>query len=546
MFNKNYKNYRGFFLSLAAIIALIIISSLLAIKMAEIEQTRLSYSESIKLESYKAKFLPLNKDALEKLTQDLLYDNLYKLANHTAEHKINPDNENGENTTNVVKALYELMIYGSANSSYFNDSIGLNSTFNLTGLIKDLNDSMKNVGLEIAEFNVSDLNYSISASKQGDAKGKTTILLKNYGTVEINTTYNITIRDKAKQSYLKGSFNIYTNITIDGMPDALVNGILKSNGYNNISRGVVFKDNIETFPSINLIYQKKNIKISKTEIEGIGQSWVYGSLRKEPNYDSLQPIISYGSFNEISNFGTEGFIVNGTGKNITISSNNPRDPCDGKEYEKEMFNAIDFYVSSSRRCEIVLKNKKVDEMFLLLNESLYNEMITNMKDGNYYLILTNVNASDANDDELGNRKYDLKNISVYDIELARDIVINGYYVKWAGQHDLAPPNFFQRMLVNGYEQKDSEKGIFSFIITKEFTKRAGNDLIPISRADYEYNKSFTPNDILVIKGFPGCKTASMCKRSDLSIGRFAISKDLAQTLGLENISCKWEDAKNGC
>ncbi|MEM4295936.1 MAG: hypothetical protein QXS91_03970 [Candidatus Anstonellales archaeon] len=102
------------------------------------------------------------------------------------------------------------------------------------------------------------------------------------------------------------------------------------------------------------------------------------------------------------------------------------------------------------------------------------------------------------------------------------------------------------MLVNGYEQKDSEKGIFSFIITKEFTKRAGNDLIPISRADYEYNKSFTPNDILVIKGFPGCKTASMCKRSDLSIGRFAISKDLAQTLGLENISCKWEDAKNGC
>jgi hypothetical protein len=362
----------------------------------------------------------------------------------------------------------------------------------------------------------------------------------------MNTTYKIEVTDKEGAIMIKSHVNISVNISIEGMPDPLVNELLISNGFMNVKRGIKFKrDNgriVENFPGIKKILE---IAIGQQQVfmeNAIkGQGWVYGNFTDKPDY--TQPFIMFGSFDELKNYEADGYIVNGTGK---VKS------CAGRNMEKDMFNALDYSTKSQNVCSgQFIKNKKVDEMFIMANETLFETFLNALKKDHNYLIITDskiLEETDFNDpakvEEVAKAKYNITKIVVYDIEEARDIVANGYYVKYG-----KAPSFFQRMVENGYELQGGEKGIMSFLVTEEFVKKQNNKLLPVSKADFEHKKTISKSELVVIKGFPGCKTAKMCKIADasvLSIGKFSLSKALADDINLTVISCTFDNAENGC
>ncbi len=536
---------KGFLFSLIALMALLLVFSLISVKIFEIEQQRKTYVEGIKIMNYKNKLALIKNENLQKLTEDLLMHHVYLLANFTSDEncKIKNGTRDGkEDVYYVKKALFYLIKNGTISNEFLanpatNCETSIEREFNFDNIKARYKDYLEKADIY--------LNVFETAEFEGNNE-KTVIELIDYKTIQMNTTYKIEVADKEGAIIIKSHVNISVNVSIEGMPDPLVNELLISNGFMNVKRGIKFKrDNgriVENFQEI-----KKILEIT-TEQQQLfmenaikGQGWSYGNFTDKPDY--TQPFIMFGSFDEVKNYEADGYIVNGTGK---VKS------CAGRNMEKDMFNALDYSTKSQSSCSgQFIKNKKVDEMFIMANETLFETFLNALKKDHNYLIITDsklLKETYFNDptkvEEVAKAKYNVTKIVVYDIEEARDIVANGYYVKYA-----KAPSFFQRMVENGYELQGGEKGIMSFLVTEEFVKKQNNKLLPISKADFEHKKTISKSELVVIKGFPGCKTAKMCKITDtsiLSIGKFSLSKALADDINLTIISCTFDNAENGC
>ncbi|MEM2137716.1 MAG: hypothetical protein QW568_01380 [Candidatus Anstonellaceae archaeon] len=134
---------------------------------------------------------------------------------------------------------------------------------------------------------------------------------------------------------------------------------------------------------------------------------------------------------------------------------------------------------------------------------------------------------------------------VYDLTALRDATTCGFYVKGNG------PSFFQRMLREAFVPglyNNSVLGIETFVVGqwaggKEDLQRDIYDAYPrLDRDFYTQGPAPIPQQVMKIKGMPGCRDKIMCADSNENatkegLGKFKLHVDSIGQYGLSAISC---------
>ncbi len=536
---------RGFFLSLTAFVILMFITSTLSMRFSALEESRSTYIELAKQTSYRVSFAAVNKAALNKMFEDVLRHAIYKVAEHSINHTIVPAGDDG--LLNVRRAIYDTAAYGEASSGYFEDAQELNATgerASMVELLRRINTSLREKHMYIESFVIPLYEHG------GD------IELADYKTVYGRMPLNITIRDEEGLGLFNLSFTLEANVSITGIPDPLVNRYLLLVDKDPI-RGFYFTKDAH-FPSLS--GPIKTLKKSSGSIYR-GQGWTSGYILKD--VDITTNYILYGNFTAVRGISAKGYLVNDKpGKSTSCTNDN------GKDYEKDTntFNGIKYVKDEDGDCQATPNNFINTTFFVNLNKSI--DKIISVGANNYYLLVTDnkpmetSKLDEADLELLTDHMNEIKKLEIYDITPQREAMWSQGYFKWDKNYTQVysdpPPNFFQRMLTNGQDYKDEDKGIFSFLESNEFnTPRDVNQVF--SRVDFELARGIFSGDnyghLVVIRGFEGCKDPDMCKldptdskvnRNGYTTGRLVMTEDFAEIIGLGNLTCSWDDADEGC
>ncbi|RME79632.1 MAG: hypothetical protein D6769_01840, partial [Methanobacteriota archaeon] len=467
---------------------------------------------------------------------------LYNVANHTTYYPARSEED-------AKAAIYEVFLYGYTPPTRFYDGPGGNAReidvstnkAYLYALIANINDSLKQSGLKITKFSVPDAQlpgWSIS--------------LKDYKTVLLNTSLNITVVDENGVGSINLHFPLSVELPLEGIPDPLVNRKLVERG--DAPTRLLYFDSREEFPQLSS--PAISVEKSSTGLQ-YGQGWAYGFVLNKTDIGTT--FLLHGKFNNIrGKSAASGYIVNGTSSTNSISCGT-----DTRDNEVNTFNALTYF-DDSGTCRRSLSNAlyaPIDsnndgskdgkgQMFALLHTDAFNNLIESI-DGKPYLaevvdgdgLVVGAPESIYSPPHSANIKKSASKLLLYNIEEQRRAAISGYYYRWNSSYRSSPPqNFFQRM-TNDSSLSDDKNGVFSFLITGEF-KEADN---AVSRVDYEWVAGQSSN-LVVVRGFSGCKDPYMCSLDprDYDVGRFAMSESIARDLNLDSIACSWSNAMEGC
>ena len=540
----NLKSKRGFFLSLTAFVILMFITSALALRFSALEQSRATYNELVKQTTYQVAFSNVNKEALNTIFADVLRYAVYQVANYSIMHPVKQSAigsgiADSDGTYNVRHAIYDVMVWGEASTDYFEGDTS--HRLNVTGktasmyeLLNSLNKSlMKNQHMYIESYSLAPFD---------PLTGGSNIWLEDYKTVEAKMPINITIKDEAGIATFNLSFNLTAKVDITGMPDPMVSRYMALNKIPG-EKGIFFTSS--SFPKLSgaLVEVDKSSDSALTRGQGWTSGYVTSSVAITNNY------VLAGNFSEVRGISAKGYIVKNDAKTLVSC-------VDSKDHKRNRlegtFNAYKYLLDSNGDC-VPVKEQYIGEVFFVNYDAPLSNLGVDSNSDKYYLFVTDnkpysvgKDSNKIDPETLSNAMDNIHRLEVYDISAQRSAVWKGGYYQWDSSiySSDAPPNFFQRMVLNGQSLSDSKKGIFTFLTTSEFA--TDNDE-PASRIDFERVRGEDSN-LVVIKGFEGCKDPIMCgvPLKDNSVGKFAMTRTMAKDLGFENISCSWSDAIEGC
>lgn len=503
---------KGFYLTLVGFIFLFFVVVISQISSSVLSNIEKSYSELNDLLNYKYFSLYFSKASIEKQLSQILYYALFKLSNHTAENPVIPKGRDG--TKNVEKALLDLFLKGEAKGYFrgrdliYSEEEKAYST--LTGYIERVNESLKDTPYYIDTFSIKDVK----------------IFLLSYDRVGLNATITVSISHKSGKFYTNYSTPISVNVSIEGLPDPIVNRIAKSLG----EKGKRYIYLYKTPPAVGGEGDLPvPITLPTPPVEA-GQGWFYGRVVDVSDADSVPSEQRWltalkGTFDEIQSYPS----ASDFGAYIVTSGIRWEDIDSDDCLEEITFNGIDLKKDESDNCVpggILYFEKKP---FLVLSSS----MASDFDFGNSFIFFnTGVELPESQDSITGEEKYGAIGATFKDIEYIRDLVACQYYF----HPPFAAPNFFQRMLSEFWSYSDEEKGLASFLIGYYFGGLRTEEFENYSNIDYQFAMQYingNEGDFCVstvyLGGLPGVKTPQMLNSRSV-VGKFSLPEEYVDSL----------------
>ena len=471
-----FKEKKGFFFVVTALILLAYIMSNLALWSKTIEMQEDRYSEEFKLSNIAYATTQITEDAMQGFANISANYALYRLNDHSIYNPVKKGLSDEEGYKNIELIIYNLMFEGSADSTYFNgdgDSLVYSdenkSSYTFLWVFKTINESFSKIALELSKPKIEDFSFNQTAID------KISVLFNLSFTVSDTQGNQMSIEKKIPVSF---------NLSIQGLVDPSIVRELKNNeeefgDQKGIEKQIFF------YPGSNF-NPEEGMKISEGG-SGEGQGWFYGpvyitgSSKYVPSDDEKPRYVIIGSEEDILNsenhvlFGAYLVIsddefntlsITNEGKPTFVSSSSPNiNLC---EYDKHCF----FFVSK-------------------------------FSPGDEELNLEGTNPEAQS----------------YNIEAFRDFVICGFYFQ-----NEEGPSYFQKLFEDSYKESHEEYGMATFLVWEGIESAEESD--SYSRLDLEF---FQKTVGIRIRGMPGCKYKAMCSTKDSYVGQFKLSRDAMET-----------------
>ncbi len=519
---------KGFFLSLSALVFLVFAVSSVTQHLSSIRENEMFYADLMSLLSYQTVFSNFNSESMAASLGATGKFALFKMANHTA---YNPMKDTGSDDTNMenAEAVFQSLINnGTSDSSLFahsdnplsysEDEMG----YTLNGFASLVNQSIAPVGYTVNTLSFNNTRMNMSSPHSVMLTADVVVNVSDaLGRSEYHVVYE----------------NLSTNISIEGLPDPMLNRYLidedHPGGAQNYS-WFLFKHDGDS------IVDEFSNETGSVPFTGslAGQGWFYGPLISVAQANATTPAspdlyILYGNLSDIltlENWTLYGaYILN----NTIIETD---EVCLGHSNEdpETVFNPIMY---GSAAC--ILENNEdgtyIDQPFLVIPDFKLSA-ITGSQNTGYFISDNNQYPAavyfDTGKSRISTsaRNKGMSEITLYGIEGMRDQFICAYYFK-----SINGPNFFQRMFQNAQRMSDGENGITTILIEEEFLG-PDNAYIDWSSVDFEFISTYESGshyNLNIVKGMPGCKNSGMCATGTV-IRRVIVSDTIRDEFGIPN------------
>jgi hypothetical protein len=517
---------KGFLFTVTIFLVLTYVLLSISVWVKSIEASERSFSEFFKESTVELTIEQITPQKMDNVTYIIMNRALYRLDEHAINFPVKPSDS--DELENIRLALFDLLMKGNATSTYFkgNEPIPTEANSSLTAWKDNLNASLRAIGVEVDEFNVT--NFKVNQS---------TVDKVNY-----SMDIKLGIRDLGNVSRVSRTYKIQNEIGITGLVDPALARITKDAAGDNktVYRQFFFNGNYSNNTEISVNEMGQSVTA--------GQGWLYGYLAKASGVDDNVPVwynvspsdrhafILVGTYSEITaldpgnfeQFG--GYILTNsptlTNTSCGLDESNTFNPlvhgdapdCDieieagiGKYTGKPFVVAPGFNTDSAPDCPLLDGTWQTRKCVLMINS--YSEI--------------EVQSNPA-----------LKQVStlsgLFEVEVIRDFVMCGYYT-----HNPKAPSYLQRLLNDTYNRSSPQFGIETFVIGNYANDYDAYDLN--SRLDRElFNGTITG---IRIRGLPGCRTFASCADSPVT-GIFAVSDDTKTDYGLDDIAC--DNGAAGC
>ncbi len=498
-------NKKGFLFVVTVFLILTYILLSISVWVKSVEASERAYAEFYKESTVELVIEQITPAKMGEVADVMMNRALFRLNENAIE---SPVREGAEDENEYIsKALFELVVDGSADSDYFQGTGLEQESTSFNAWAASLNESLLSIGVYISDFKVS--NFNVGQSDMNEL---------NYS-VDIS----LQLKDYAGTSSVSRIYKINRTLDVSGLVDPALARESRTAGGDDLTvyRQFFFNKEYGTPGSI---------EITRISSGQEGQGWLYGPVVSasgewEPIEDKHHYIL-VGDFSELEEIRNNdlvsyrqfaGYIITseptltptacGDEQKDTLNpikySGTPPDDCEARiaaPTAKPFIVAPDFTVDSAPDCP-VLVGAGLNKCVLFVNGHLPAEVV----------------------DEPTKK---LSSGAVYGVEEIRDFVMCGYYT-----HNPEAPSYLQRLLDDSYSRSSPEYGIETFVIGEYANDYGLYDLN--SRLDREL---FDGESGIKIRGLPGCKDFSMCSDEPIT-GVFAASTGAIEDYGLDWIDC---------
>jgi hypothetical protein len=506
---------RGFLFTVTIFLILVYILLSISVWVKSVEASERSFSEFYKESTIELTMEQITPEKLDNVTYIIMNRALMRLNDHSIDNYVNEGPVTDENR-NIRAALFELLMNGSANESYFHGAASIMPERNssLDGWVNNLNASLGAIGIYVSEFRVS--NFAI---------GQNSINTLNY-----SFDIRLSLRDYTNLSSVSRTYKIKNAVNITGLVDPALTRESKNVAGDNGTIYRLFLFNSGLYPDTSSL----SVSRVPSSVRG-GQGWIYSPIINASDAATVDPSLMHysilvGTFDEITAL-TEstydqfaGFVVTsepiitpddcpGGRESSTFNpiQHTPAPSCnvsisgsDGALTDKPFIVAPNFDISSAPQCPYLNDTSSTSRCILILNSHL---------------------ESEVSDEPI--LKLDTSGSGLFDIEKIRDFVMCGYYT-----YNPNAPSYLQRLMADPYSHSSTEFGIETFVVgayAGDYTVYGTN-----SRLDRELFNDDVEG--VKVRGLPGCKNFATCSDSPIT-GIFAVSNDTGDSYGLDQITC---------
>jgi hypothetical protein len=495
-------NKKGFLFVVTVFLILTYILLSISVWVKSVEASERAYAEFYKESTVELVIEQITPAKMGEVADVMMNRAVFRLNENAID---SPVKEGEEENEYIRKALFELLVDGSADSDYFIGTGLEQENTSLNAWASNLNTSLLSIGVYISDFKVS--NFDVGQSDMN----------------ELNYSFDMSLqlKDYAGTSSVSRTYKINRTLDVSGLVDPALARESRTAGGDDLTvyRQFFFNKDYSTPGSIDIT------RISNGEE---GQGWLYApvvSASGEWDVEGKHRYILVGDFSEIEEIRSDdlvsyrqfaGYIITsepttsstacGDEQGDTLNpikySGAPPD-CEARivaPTAKPFIVAPDFTVDSAPECPVLI-GSGYNKCVLFVSPYLPDEVV----------------------DEPTKK---LSNGAVYGVEEIRDFVMCGYYT-----HNPEAPSYLQRLLDDSYSRSSPEYGIETFVIG-EYANDYGLYNLN-SRLDREL---FDGTDGIKIRGLPGCKDFSMCSDSPVT-GIFAASTGAIEDYGLGEIDC---------
>lgn len=514
---------KGFLFTVTVFLVLMYILLTVSVWVKGVETSERAFSEFYKESTVELAIEQITPAKMDNVTYVIMNRALNRLNENSINHPVLEGS--GEETANVEAALYELLMDGQADGSYFLGSGELTQEENssLNAWASNLNASLLAIGVYMSGFEVS--NFEVGQS--------------DYKNVNYSFDIDLELKDFSNTSSVTRTYHIVNEINVTGLVDPALARTTRDEAGDDLTayRMFFFHDDYETPADISA-------DALSVSVEG-GQGFLYGPLAKA--YSSADKVdtataiapskrknyILVGTYDEIVDL--TDFIYNQfAGFIITSAPNTTSTTCG--TVSDDMFNPVEY--SAAPECEPQIGNPRTGKPFIIapgFNPASAPECP--VLDGNnqtrrcVLFVNTYLEGEVANSPE---RVLVSSGADIYDVEIVRDYVMCGYYT-----HSEKAPSYLQRLLNNSYSRNSTAYGIETFVIGNYANDYDVYDMN--SRLDRELLNGSVSG--VKIRGMPGCRNFASCADSPIT-GVFAVSDDAVTDYGLDDIAC--DSGEAGC
>ncbi len=474
-----------------------------------IEASERGYSEFYKESTVELAVSQITDEKIRNVSNRIMERSLFRLNNHSI---YAPVKESGDGEVdNIRGAMAQLLINGSANSSYFTHGGGISAEdSSMNQWVESLNASLLSVGISIDEYSITHFNLSQS----------------DYETLNYSFVMHLSMSDEGGKASVTRDYLIEDELSIVGFVDP---AIARESAEKTSNRQIAYR--MFFFPEDPKPVTSAN-KISGYSVHG-GQGWFYGYLVPASSADSIDESIRHrfilvGDFKELESADP----LQQFGAYIVTSAPEDGTSCNDFTNEEETFNPVRH---SGELCDVesfdcgsgecTLKPFIEAEDFQISDAPdcpVFDPLIGDPGTTKECVMFTNPHSVEAVHDD---KDLKLSGGSIYDIEDMRDHIMCGYYA-------LSPeaPSYLQRLLSDSYDRSHEEYGIETFVIGKY----ANDESYSLdSRLDREL---FSGQSGHGVRGMPGCKRLEHCTEEPIT-GIFTLTKETASDYGLNSIYC---------
>ncbi|MBI5224037.1 hypothetical protein HY990_06485 [Candidatus Micrarchaeota archaeon] len=514
-------NKKGFMFVVAIFLVLTYILLSISVWVKSIESSERFYSEFYRESNVELAAAQITPAKVGQVADITLNRGLFLLNEHSINHPVRPaDAGSSDEFAYARRALFSLLVNGTASPNYFEDSVGipLDASSSLNAWISGFNSSLKSTGAYISDYSVKNFD----------------LVQNTYDTVNYSFDIKLKISDYANSSSTSKDYKIKGALNITGLVDPALVRESQAHG-RPMFRQFYFNSGSSS----------RAVTLARAPSAG-GAGWFYGPLAiassspsgNMPAAISIAPAdrplyVLVGRFEDILSIpGYEEF-----GAYLLTAAPSPSTSTPSTcstVGEANTFMPVSYRTSACTAYFDYSAGRSTRNPFIVSvgfnpTDSRYDcPSPTGGSIGKCALILSAYSTDELRDDPT--RKF--VNITrsgpgVYGIERIRDFTLCGDY-----SNSPLAPSYLQRLFSDSYSRR-SPFGLETFVIGQYVnpTVYAGR-----SHLDREiFNSTITG---IKVRGMPGCRTPGACSSTDLSTGIFTLSSSAISAYGLGDISCE--------